>query len=77
MIQYLELSISEFGAKILGLINGLGHFTAFVMKNMYWLFKPPFRYKLFFEQMYFIGNKSIFIIFLTSIFSGMVFAYQT
>jgi hypothetical protein len=28
---------------------------------------------LFFEQMYFIGNKSLFIIILTSTFSGMVF----
>ena len=32
--------------------------------------------ELFFEQMHFVGNKSIFIIGLTSSFTGMVFAYQ-
>ena len=41
-----------------------------------WMFRPPFRAKLFFEQMVFMGNKSLFIILLTSSFTGMVFAYQ-
>ena len=37
-------------------------FTNFTMKTIFWTFKPPYRIKLLFDQMYFIGNKSIFII---------------
>lgn len=65
------------GANVLENITGLGSFTSFSTKVFFWTFKTPFRLRLLFEQIYFVGNKSLFIIILTSIFSGMVFAYQT
>jgi phospholipid/cholesterol/gamma-HCH transport system permease protein len=76
MVNYFQNKIKGLGASMIDIIQGLGHFTDFFLKTTYWLFKPPFRPKLFFEQMYFVGNKSLFIIGLTSSFSGMVFAYQ-
>lgn len=54
----------------------LGRFTLYAISNAQWFFRPPFRAHLFFEQMVFMGNKSLFIVFLTSSFSGAVFAYQ-
>lgn len=69
--------IEKLGAVVLDNILGLGRFSRFTMSTIYWMFKPPYRLKLFFEQMYFIGNKSLFITILTSSFSGMVMAYQT
>lgn len=73
---FLEHQITAIGENVLTKVNGLGHFTNFTLKTLYWTFKPPFRIKLLFDQMYFMGNKSVFIIFLTSIFTGAVFAFQ-
>jgi phospholipid/cholesterol/gamma-HCH transport system permease protein len=71
-----EQRISSLGESVLVHLNGLGNFTNFTFKTLFWTFKPPFRMKLLFDQIYFMGNKSVFIIFLTSIFTGAVFAFQ-
>lgn len=71
-----ERQITKLGETILGLLNGLGDFTNFTFKTIFWTFKPPYRLKLLFDQIYFMGNKSVFIIFLTSSFTGAVFAFQ-
>jgi phospholipid/cholesterol/gamma-HCH transport system permease protein len=68
--------IESLGSMILGNLHGLGEFTSFTLKTLFWTFKPPYRWRLLFDQVYFIGNKSIFIIFLTSSFTGAVFAFQ-
>lgn len=68
--------IEGVGEQVLGYLKGLGEFTNFTMKTLFWTFKPPYRFKLLFDQMYFMGNKSLFIIFLTSGFTGAVFAMQ-
>jgi phospholipid/cholesterol/gamma-HCH transport system permease protein len=72
----VENRITGLGEGVLKNLNGLGEFTNFTMKTIFWTFKPPFRFTLLFDQLYFMGNKSIFIIFLTSIFTGAVFAFQ-
>jgi phospholipid/cholesterol/gamma-HCH transport system permease protein len=76
MKAMIEKRIEGFGETIIDLLTGLGDFTNFTFKTLFWMFKPPYRFRLLFEQMYFIGNKSVFIIFLTSSFTGAVFAYQ-
>lgn len=77
MKAIVEKQVTQMGNNVIGLINGLGEFTNFTFKTVFWTFKPPYRVKLLFDQMYFIGNKSLFIIFLTSSFTGAVFAFQT
>lgn len=72
----VERRIEYVGEYVIDLLNGLGAFTNFTLKTLFWTFKPPFRFHLLFDQMNFIGNKSIFIIFLTSSFTGAVFAFQ-
>lgn len=72
----VEARINDLGETILTHIKGLGDFTNFTLKTIFWTFKPPFRFKLLFDQIFFMGNKSVFIIFLTSIFTGAVFAFQ-
>lgn len=76
MVEKLRLSVEGVGHAVLGLLGGLGHFSAFAGKVFFWWIKPPSRLKLLIDQIFFIGNKSIFIIVLTSLFSGMVFALQ-
>jgi len=69
--------IEFLGHEIVVSVQGLGKISNFCLSFYYWSVKPPYRFKLFFEQFYFIGNKSIFIIFLAGSFTGMVMAYQT
>src|SRR6185369_17001248 len=38
--------------------------------------RPPFRLRIFLDQFLFVANKSVFIVCLTGVFSGMVFAIQ-
>jgi len=58
-------------------VSGLGLICRYILSFFYWAVRPPYRAKLFFEQMHFIGNKSLFIITLAGSFTGMVMAYQT
>jgi len=43
----------------------------------YWLFRRPFRFGLLLKQFEFVGVQSIFIILLTSLFTGAVFSLQS
>ena len=70
-------SIANFGAVVIKLFINLGAITTYIYKFFYWFLRPPYRLNLIFEQLYFIGNKSLFIIFLSGAFTGMVLAYQT
>lgn len=67
----------RFGASILSGVQQLGLVTDFFVSTLIWLTKPPFRVKEIVRQLEFIGNKSLFIILLASLFTGMVFALQT
>lgn len=76
MLKHFSSSIEKFGEWVLNVTPALGRLTIYMGQAFMWMFRPPFRAKLFFEQMVFMGNKSLFIILLTSSFTGMVFAYQ-
>ena len=69
--------IERIGAEILSIIDGLGSFYRFMFNCFYWMMKPPFRIRNIFKELYFIGNRSMFIIMLAGSFTGMVMAYQT
>lgn len=78
MIKNLTVDfIEKVGRTFLETIEGLGRFFSFNSWFFYWLLKKPYRFKLLFDQLYFIGNKSIAIVCLTGSFTGMVMAYQT
>ncbi len=48
-----------------------------LLQALSWLVRPPFRIRLYFKQMEFIGVNSLFVVALTSLFTGMVLALQT
>ncbi|EQC45324.1 ABC transporter permease [Bacteriovorax sp. Seq25_V] len=73
IVTYVE----DIGSIVIKNVEGLGKIFRFIYEFFYWSIRPPFRRKLFFEQMHFIGNKSLFIIILAGSFTGMVMAYQT
>jgi len=63
--------------RTLGWIEGFGSALILLWEALFWLFRPPFRWRLFFQAMEFIGVGSLFIVLLTGLFTGMVFAVQT
>jgi len=73
---YSKHYVAVFGAILIYFLRELGKFTSFMGRFFYWVIRPPFRWNLFFEQFYFIGNKSLMIICLAGAFTGMVMAYQ-
>lgn len=75
-MTFIKNQISNIGATVLSITPALGRLTLYMVTSFSWFLRPPFRIKLFLEQMVFMGNKSLFIVLLTSSFSGMVFAYQ-
>ena len=78
LVVYNFIKFTEgLGRIIIKNVEGLGKVCRYILHFFFWVVKPPFRWHLFFEQMHFIGNKSIFIITLSGSFVGMVMAYQT
>ncbi len=77
VVKRFESFTTNLGSVIIKNISGLGKICAYIVNFFYWASKPPYRFKLLFEQLHFIGNKSIFIITLAGSFTGMVMAYQT
>ncbi|MBI2521919.1 MAG: ABC transporter permease [Bdellovibrio sp.] len=69
--------VAELGQSIIDVLRGLGKITLFAGRFFYWVGRPPYRIRLVFDQLFFIGNKSVFIIVLSGSFTGMVMAYQT
>lgn len=51
--------------------------TLLLLEAISWLVRPPWRWRQFFKQMEFIGVNSLFVVALTSLFTGMVLALQT
>jgi phospholipid/cholesterol/gamma-HCH transport system permease protein len=63
--------------RVLGLVEGFGSCLILLAESFVWLLRPPFRWRLFFQAMEFTGVGSLFIVILTGLFTGMVFAVQT
>jgi phospholipid/cholesterol/gamma-HCH transport system permease protein len=69
--------IENLGAVVFHALSEMGRMTTFFTTSIAWLFRKPFRFKEIIHQIEFIGNQSLFIILLSSVFTGMVFALQT
>lgn len=69
--------IENLGGIVLHAFNESGRVALFFTSSMRWLVQKPFRFKEIVNQIEFIGNQSLFIILLSSLFTGMVFALQT
>ncbi|MBF0289173.1 MAG: ABC transporter permease [SAR324 cluster bacterium] len=69
--------IENLGKHILEGIHGAGNAGLLFVEACVFVCVPPFRFKLFFKQMEFIGNKSLWITLLTGIFTGLVMTLQS
>lgn len=54
-----------------------GELVLLLAQTALWMLRPPWRWRLLFKQMEFVGNKSIWVVMLTGAFTGGVFALQS
>lgn len=64
------------GRGVLGGLEALGRFGAFLGVALFTLLTPPFKARVFLGRVHFIGYRSLIIIVLTGAFTGMVLGLQ-
>jgi phospholipid/cholesterol/gamma-HCH transport system permease protein len=69
--------IESFGQQVIEFITHLGGLVEMVVLSIYWLVRPPYRVDVYFDQLEFVGVGSVFVVGLTGLFTGMVFAVQS
>ncbi|MEE8329406.1 MAG: ABC transporter permease [Thermodesulfovibrionia bacterium] len=70
-------SIEYVGTSVKGPIEEIGHIMMLFYSILKWLMRPPFEIKNIIKQMYEVGVKSLPVVLITAIFTGMVLALQS
>jgi phospholipid/cholesterol/gamma-HCH transport system permease protein len=65
------------GRVVLRLLEQIGRFFQMLGRTAFWAVRPPFDLKEWLRQMVRVGFDSIPVVFLTTLFTGMVMALQT
>lgn len=69
--------ITRLGERFLSFIRYAGGIAVLFARTIFWVFVPPFKRRHVLDQMVKIGVDSLPIVFLTSLFTGMVLALQS
>jgi phospholipid/cholesterol/gamma-HCH transport system permease protein len=64
------------GRSVLHAVEELGRIVLLFLSVLSWMIRPPWRLRNIFKQMEFVGVRSIFVVVLTGMFTGMVMALQ-
>ncbi len=73
----VHAAIESIGLGIYRFVEELGGLASLLFNIVKWGVRPPYRLQNVFAQLDFVGVGSIFIVALTGLFSGMVFAHQS
>lgn len=73
MITHL---FGKIGKQILENLQSFGKIILFLLIGILNIFKPPFQFSKTIDQIWFIGAKSVFVIVLTGLFTGLVLGLQ-
>ena len=74
--EFFDGTATAIGEYITGLIQAIGEMMMFTVLTFRLFFTRPYRFEELIAHMEFIGNKSVFIISLTGIFTGAAMTYQ-
>ncbi len=69
--------LAAIGSWFLGGVEGIGEMTLMARDALVWLFRRPFRWRIYLQSLEFIGVGSFFIVVLTGAFTGMVMSVQS
>lgn len=72
----LSVPISSFGRTIITPIQVSGRFGLFVLRSLKGFIYPPVKIRLIFQQLEFVGNRSLSIILLAGAMVGGIFGFQ-
>ncbi len=72
----LRYHLENLGSVSISGTRSLGRLAIFLFQGIYQNFVLPFQTAKIFEQVWFIGAKSMFVIILTAVFTGMVLGLQ-
>ena len=75
--HWTRVPVERIGESVLRFVQEIGELVLLAGRCLVWLFKPPFRARLFIQQSEFVGVGSLFIVLLTGLFAGLVFALQS
>ena len=75
LFRPIEL-MHSLGKLVLDFIRELGLIFLFFLKGIFYSLTPPYQLRKIIQQVYFIGFKSIFVIALVGVFTGMVLGLQ-
>ncbi|MBP9854857.1 MAG: ABC transporter permease [Candidatus Omnitrophica bacterium] len=70
-------TIQKIGRSTIALIREIGSIGCFVSTAVFYIFTPPFLWNRLIRQLYFIGVKTVLIVLLTGLFTGMVLSLQS
>jgi phospholipid/cholesterol/gamma-HCH transport system permease protein len=68
--------VGALGRNTIGLVQEMGAFALFLVSAFAKIFVPPFKVARILQQVHFIGMKSLLIVGLTALFTGMVLGLQ-
>ena len=73
----LVQGVENVGKGLTGMVTTFGGLATLAVDVFRWGVRPPYRLNNLFAQLDFVGVGSIFIVCLTGLFTGMVFAFQS
>lgn len=73
----LHAAVEGLGSSLFAVVENLGGLAVLFAEVLRWTFRRPFRVHNILAQLDFVGVGSVFIVGLTGVFSGMVFAHQS
>jgi phospholipid/cholesterol/gamma-HCH transport system permease protein len=69
--------LERLGTGIIHGVEEMGRIILFFLSAVAWTFRPPLKVRIVFKQLEFVGVKSLYVVSLTGLFTGMVLALQT
>jgi phospholipid/cholesterol/gamma-HCH transport system permease protein len=72
----LFASLDYIGRTVMHYIEETGRIMTLFLSILLWMVRPPLKARNIFKQMEFVGVKSIFVVVLTGLFTGMVMTLQ-
>ncbi len=69
--------IQSIGASVIGFVRELGKIGCFLLTALFYVFTPPFLLNRVTRQIHFLGVKTILVVVLTGLFTGMVLTLQS
>lgn len=68
--------VEKLGVKAINILRSMGDMFIFLATAIFYIFIPPFKFRILLKQIRFFGNKSLVVIVLTGAFTGMVLGLQ-